>query len=395
MSRTALATTLGLLLCVAVPGAAAAAVQVHAHRGGTFVDGAATYAENTLPAYQAAHAAGFVVELDTRATQDGAIALHDETLDRTTTCTGLAADTTLAAVASCPSDFVGSPGSSLEGVDDRPDRVLRERDQVRVAVHEADEAAVRDDLDDVAREQGAALGDVEDGAARVVAAAADQRQPAAERERLARPQRHRGGGAHDPVGVVGVQVHRAAESLGPLDHPRVVVRVRDRDPGEPAAVLDLGRRVLVEERDAVPHQRAAVEGDEQRSLADRQRRVDADAVEAGVVADVVVVACPELLGGRPPLSGLGHVLALVLADRTALGRRLRRRVLRSRRSGRCMRSRFAMMSRHERRRPALRRLHRPPGGRQPRGRGARRGRDEPTTRCSRSRPRSATARPRS
>ena len=110
-AATALAAT-GLLL-TGVPVAAAATPAVHAHRGGPFVNGTATYAENTRPAYQAAHARGFVIELDTRAVQDGAIALHDETLDRTTTCTGRAIDMTLAAVAACPSDHLGTPGGSL------------------------------------------------------------------------------------------------------------------------------------------------------------------------------------------------------------------------------------------------------------------------------------------
>ena len=118
MTLRALATALGLL--AAAPGAAAAATpQIHAHRGGAFVDGTPTYAENTLPAFQAAHARGFVVELDSRAVQDGAVSLHDDTLDRTTPCTGAAADMTLAAVAACPSDTVGSPESSL-GSQPRP-----------------------------------------------------------------------------------------------------------------------------------------------------------------------------------------------------------------------------------------------------------------------------------
>jgi hypothetical protein len=124
-----------------------------------------------------------------------------------------------------------------------------------------------------------------------------------------------------------VQVHRALEALGPLDHAGVVVRVGDRDPGQASAVLDLGGRVVVQERHAVPHQRAALERDEQRSLANRQVRIDADAVEPGVVADLVVVGAPQLLGARPPLAGLGDVLALVLADLAAVRRRVGGRVL--------------------------------------------------------------------
>jgi glycerophosphoryl diester phosphodiesterase len=111
--RRALAAATLALLCGAVPGVAAEAVQVHAHRGGTFVNGTPLFAENTLPAFQAAHERGFVVELDTRGVQDGAVALHDATLDRTTTCTGNAADMTISQVAACPSDTIGSPGSSL------------------------------------------------------------------------------------------------------------------------------------------------------------------------------------------------------------------------------------------------------------------------------------------
>ncbi|HEV3000964.1 MAG TPA: glycerophosphodiester phosphodiesterase [Solirubrobacteraceae bacterium] len=112
MIRGALAAAAsGLLL--AAPGAAAAAPAVHAHRGGPFVAGRATYAEETLPAFRAAAQRGFVLELDTRVTQDGVIALHDATLDRTTPCSGRAADMTMAAIAACPSDVLGSPGSIL------------------------------------------------------------------------------------------------------------------------------------------------------------------------------------------------------------------------------------------------------------------------------------------
>ncbi|HEX2086459.1 MAG TPA: glycerophosphodiester phosphodiesterase family protein [Solirubrobacteraceae bacterium] len=113
------ALVLGAAAALGAAAPAAALPTVHAHRGGPFVDGSATYAENTLPAFQAAHARGFVVELDVRAVRDGAIALHDETLDRTTACAGNAIDMTLADVASCPSDTVGTPGGSL-GSEPRP-----------------------------------------------------------------------------------------------------------------------------------------------------------------------------------------------------------------------------------------------------------------------------------
>ena len=78
-------------------------------------------------------------------------------------------------------------------------------------------------------------------------------------------------GPRDPLLVVGVQQHRAVEARRPVGHPRVVVRVRDRDRRQPAAALDLRGRLVVEARGAVPHHEALAERDEQRALADRQR----------------------------------------------------------------------------------------------------------------------------
>ena len=113
MIRAARLAALGTLLLAVAPGAASAAPAIHAHRGGPFVAGKAAYPEETMPAFRAAARAGFVLELDTRVTRDGVVALHDATLDRTTTCAGPAAELTLAQIAKCPSDIVGSPGSTL------------------------------------------------------------------------------------------------------------------------------------------------------------------------------------------------------------------------------------------------------------------------------------------
>jgi glycerophosphoryl diester phosphodiesterase len=109
--RPLLAAAAGLLC--AAPAAAAATPQIQAHRGGSFVAGKATYAENTLPAFRAAARRGFVLEMDTRVAQDGVVVLHDAAVDRTTACEGDVADMTLAALAGCPSDVAGSPGSLL------------------------------------------------------------------------------------------------------------------------------------------------------------------------------------------------------------------------------------------------------------------------------------------
>ena len=169
------------------------------------------------------------------------------------------------------------------------------------------------DLDDVAGEQLArALRAVQHRAAREVPAAAHERQPVAELEHVALPVADRGVRSHDPLGVGGVQVDRAVEAVRPLDHAGVVVRVRDRDRGQPAAALDLVRGGVVEQRDAVPHQVRVAVGDEQRALADREPRRGADADQRALVAELVRAArrpaprASSSAGPRPGRTGAGR-----------------------------------------------------------------------------------------
>ena len=199
------------------------------------------------------------------------------------------------------------------------DARLGQRDEVGIAVHEADVRVVGDDLHDVAAQQRAgaarAVAPVQHGAAREVPAAADERQPVAELARLAFPQLDERVGAGDPALVVGVQQHRAVEARCPVGHPGVVVRVRDGDRGQPATALDLVGRLVVEVRHAVPHHEALAGRDEQRALADREPRLGADAGQLGVLAQLVAMGLRELVEGGPALAVLGDVLALVVADR--------------------------------------------------------------------------------
>ncbi|MEA2419373.1 MAG: glycerophosphoryl diester phosphodiesterase [Thermoleophilaceae bacterium] len=93
---------------------AATPPQIHAHRGGTVVNGKPTYAEETLDAYRNAAKNGFVFEIDAKLTADGTpVAIHDATLDRTTTCTGEVRSFTLQALGACRFDVLGSPGGGL------------------------------------------------------------------------------------------------------------------------------------------------------------------------------------------------------------------------------------------------------------------------------------------
>ena len=108
-----LALSLALVL-VAAPPALAATPDIHAHRGGTVVNGKARFAEESLAAYRNAARFGFVLEVDAKLSEDGVpVAIHDATLDRTTGCTGEVRTFTVAELAGCRTDVLGSPGSPL------------------------------------------------------------------------------------------------------------------------------------------------------------------------------------------------------------------------------------------------------------------------------------------
>lgn len=105
----------GLLLgpcwnaALAGPTGQAATPVVSAHRGG------AAYApENTMLAFRNAVRLGVdELETDVQLTRDGQLVLlHDDTLDRTTNCTGALADHSWAEVARCDAGYWWSPGPS-------------------------------------------------------------------------------------------------------------------------------------------------------------------------------------------------------------------------------------------------------------------------------------------
>jgi glycerophosphoryl diester phosphodiesterase len=111
-----MARALPLFLALALaPTAQAAVPGIQAHRGGPVLDGVPTFAEESLPAFRnAAEALDAVLELDAKLTKDGVpVVIHDDTLDRTTSCEGLVADKTLAELAACPADVLGAPGNDL------------------------------------------------------------------------------------------------------------------------------------------------------------------------------------------------------------------------------------------------------------------------------------------
>jgi glycerophosphoryl diester phosphodiesterase len=105
-----------LIFLLITPAAQAAVPAVQSHRGGPVLDGVPTFAEETMPAFRnAAQNLQSVLELDAKLTKDSVpVVFHDDTLDRTTNCTGLVADKTLAELASCKADILGAPGNDLE-----------------------------------------------------------------------------------------------------------------------------------------------------------------------------------------------------------------------------------------------------------------------------------------
>ena len=68
----------------------------------------------------------------------------------------------------------------------------------------------------------------------------------------------------------------------PLDHRRVVVRVRDRDLGDPPQLRDPRDRRVVHERDAVPQDIPFLCLNQECSLADPELWLGVDRVEAGL-----------------------------------------------------------------------------------------------------------------
>jgi glycerophosphoryl diester phosphodiesterase len=100
------------LACVAATSATAPPneVTIVAHRG--LAEG---LPENTLAAFGRSIQRGLsVIELDVRTTRDGHLVIfHDETLDRTTDCTGQLAGSSLARIKTCDAGWPSHPGEQI------------------------------------------------------------------------------------------------------------------------------------------------------------------------------------------------------------------------------------------------------------------------------------------
>lgn len=115
---------LAWFLLAAAPPMTAEPVTIVAHRG--LAEGVP---ENTLAAFRHSIERGVaIIELDLRVTRDGQlVVLHDKTLDRTTDCTGLVAEHTLAEVRACDAghgERVPTFAEVLELARGKPVRIL-------------------------------------------------------------------------------------------------------------------------------------------------------------------------------------------------------------------------------------------------------------------------------
>ena len=74
-----------------------------------------------------------------------------------------------------------------------------------------------------------------------------------------------------------MQKDLGVKTLGPFDHRRVEMRMRNRDGADAAACVYLGDCLVVQQRDAIPEQISSWRLEKQSPLADRKFRFRADA----------------------------------------------------------------------------------------------------------------------
>ncbi|MEJ7876284.1 MAG: glycerophosphodiester phosphodiesterase family protein [Solirubrobacterales bacterium] len=105
-----LAALIGALVALGLAASeAAASPYIQAHRGGPVVRGEPTFPENTMPAFRRSASKGFVLEFDVKLTKDDVpVVFHDAELDRATDCGGRLDSKTLAQLASCRVDILGT-----------------------------------------------------------------------------------------------------------------------------------------------------------------------------------------------------------------------------------------------------------------------------------------------
>src|SRR5215469_3469904 len=163
-----------------------------------------------------------------------------------------------------------------------------------------------------------------------MASAASQRHSSRELLAFASPELHVSIGPHYPGAVVGMDVNRAIESVRPIDHHGVKVRVRNRNRAKSSECLNEFREAIVQQRNAVPEHVTVTPAHQQRTLSDSDLRVNSDADDTLALCVDRVSVPPLKPGVRCPLLPVRvHELAFVGADGAVFRRLIALRVLRT------------------------------------------------------------------
>ena len=162
------------------------------------------------------------------------------------------------------------------------------------------------------------------GAAFKMSAAIDQRQTIPKRKRCSFPELNARTLAHDPFAISGMQKYLRIETLGPLDHRRVKMRMRNRNGADAAARVRPRRWFRRPAMRCNPRADFLRRLQKQSALAYRKFRFGADPQKARrFFFEAVVMISRQPFERRPFLAGVTNKLPFIFANWTAW-RRLRR-----------------------------------------------------------------------
>jgi len=194
-----------------------------------------------------------------------------------------------------------------------------ERNKIRIAAHEADVTAVLHDRNDVAGEQRTfivrARGPVQHRASFEMSAAIDQREIIPKWQGRSFPELNARTFAHDPLSIFRLQKDLRVKMVGPFDHRRVEMRVRNRDGANTAARFHFGDSFFVQQRNAIPEKISTRRLQEQRALADGELGLcpDAEKVRRFIFETVVMIG-RQAFERYPCLAAVTNELAFVFAN---------------------------------------------------------------------------------
>src|SRR4029077_7865067 len=115
-----------------------------------------------------------------------------------------------------------------------------------------------------------------------------------------------------------MQKDLGVKTLGPFDHGRVEMRMRNHYGADAAVCVYLGDCLVVQKRDAIPEQISSGRLQKQSPLPDGKFRFSTDAQKSRrFIFDSVVMISREPFERRPFLAGVTDELTLIFANWTA------------------------------------------------------------------------------